>query len=85
MRRGRGMSDYLDDEFPLGDDAGDDTAWVHCPYCGEEVELALDPGGGPVQQYIEDCEVCCRPMQLTISWDDDGAAHARAASDDDVA
>lgn len=79
------MSDFLDDEFPLGEGLPDDTAWVTCPNCGEENELAVDPGGGAVQQYIEDCEICCRPMQLTVTWDDDGVASVHAVSDDDVA
>jgi hypothetical protein len=74
----------LDDEFPLGDGVADVTAWVACPYCGEELELAVDPGGGDVQEYVEDCEVCCRPLQLTVAWDADGAAHASAATDDDA-
>ncbi|HSJ23239.1 MAG TPA: CPXCG motif-containing cysteine-rich protein [Longimicrobiales bacterium] len=78
------MSDFLDEEFPLGDGVADDTAWVECPHCGEENELAVDPGGGILQQYIEDCEVCCRPMQLTVTWDDEGVASAHAVSDDDV-
>jgi hypothetical protein len=56
---------------------------VVCPYCGEAIELAVDPGGGTVQEYVEDCEVCCSPMQLTVSWDDDGTASVYAATDDD--
>jgi ribosomal protein L24E len=54
------MSDYLDAAFPLGDGVADVTARVTCPYCGEEIELAVDPGGGSLQEYVEDCEVCCR-------------------------
>ena len=77
------MSD-LDDEFPLGDGVADLTTWVVCPYCGEEIELGVDPGGGTVQEYVEDCEVCCRPLQLTVSWDVGGAAHAVASTDDDA-
>jgi hypothetical protein len=73
----------LDEEFPLGDGVVDLTAWVACPYCGEEIELAVDPGGGSVQEYVEDCDVCCRPLQLSVSWDEDGVAHAAAATDDD--
>jgi hypothetical protein len=73
----------LDEEFPLGDGVVDLTAWVGCPYCGEEIELAVDPGGGSVQEYVEDCEVCCRPLQLSVSWDEHGVAHAVAATDDD--
>lgn len=72
------MSDWLEDEFPLGDGTADTTAMVSCPYCGEELEVALDPGGTPLQQYVEDCQVCCQPMLLTVRWDDDGAAHVEA-------
>ncbi|HUF49650.1 MAG TPA: CPXCG motif-containing cysteine-rich protein [Longimicrobiales bacterium] len=70
------------DEFPLGDGVADLTAWLTCPYCGEDIELAVDPGGGAVQEYVEDCEVCCRPLQLTVSWDADGAASVYATTDD---
>ena len=73
----------MDEEpFPLGDGVADLTGWVACPYCGEEVELAIDPGGGATQQYVEDCEVCCRPMNLTVTWDSEGAAHVDAGSDE---
>ena len=40
-----------------------------CPYCGEEVELTVDEGGGTVQCYVEDCPVCCRPWQVTVTGD----------------
>jgi hypothetical protein len=63
--------------------AAGSSASVTCPYCGEEVELSLDPSGGASQRYVEDCEVCCRPWQLTISWDSDGAMTVEAQADDD--
>lgn len=62
---------------------GDETAWVHCPYCGERVELVVDPGGGPVQEYVEDCEVCCRPWHLTVRWDGQGNVWVEARTDDE--
>lgn len=74
----------LDDEFPLGNGVADLTTEVACPYCGETLDLAIDPGGGTVQRYVEDCEVCCRPMQLTVSWDEQGIAHADALTDDEA-
>ena len=43
---------------------------VLCPYCGETVELLLDPGGGRLQEYVEDCEVCCRPWQVAVRYED---------------
>ena len=38
-----------------------ETATYDCPYCGEEVETTVDLSGGD-QTYIEDCQVCCRPI-----------------------
>jgi hypothetical protein len=73
----------LDEEFPLGDGVADLTTRAACPYCGEDVELMIDPGGGAVQRYVEDCEVCCRPMQLTVSWDEEGTAHVDALTDEE--
>ena len=45
---------------------------VYCPYCGESVELLVDPGGGVRQDYVEDCEVCCRPWQVRLTFTRDG-------------
>jgi hypothetical protein len=71
-----------DDDEMFGDDAldehegdaADTSALIRCPYCAEEVEITLDPGGGTEQEYVEDCEVCCRPWQLHVTFDLDGAA-----------
>ena len=65
----------LDEEFPLGDGVADVEGTVYCPYCGEPNEVALDPGGGSRQEYVEDCQVCCRPWRVVVSYDADGAAH----------
>jgi hypothetical protein len=70
--------DWMDAAFPLGDGVADTEGSVVCPYCGESVEIALDPGGGALQSYVEDCEVCCRPWRLTVAWDADGVAHVDA-------
>ena len=39
---------------------------LNCPYCGEAITVLVD-ASAPAQGYIEDCEVCCRPMILTSS------------------
>lgn len=39
-----------------------------CPYCGEPVELLVDPGGARRQEYVEDCPVCCRPWTVRVRW-----------------
>lgn len=49
-----------------------DTFDSHCPYCGEPVEVALDPGSGERQRYVEDCPVCCRPWEVEAAHQDDG-------------
>jgi hypothetical protein len=41
------------------------TAEVVCPHCWESVTLSLDLSVEQ-QTYIEDCEVCCRPMQVLV-------------------
>src|ERR1700722_8232478 len=43
-----------------------------CPYCGERFEARIEVSAG-AQEYIEDCQVCCRPMALSIEVEDSGA------------
>jgi hypothetical protein len=64
----------LDEEFPLGDGLADTEATILCPYCGQECQIALDPGSGESQQYVEDCEVCCRPWRVTVRYGREGGA-----------
>ena len=64
----------LDEEFPLGDGTAETDALVTCPYCGEAVEIALDPGSGDDQEYVEDCEVCCQPWRVSVTYDARGEA-----------
>lgn len=64
----------LDDDFPLGDGTADTEATVACPYCSESVEITLDPGSGTAQEYVEDCEVCCQPWRVEVTYDTDGIA-----------
>lgn len=58
----------LDEEFPPGDGTADTSADVTCPYCGQAMTISVDPGGGGFQQYVEDCEVCCNPWQVTLHF-----------------
>jgi len=39
-----------------------------CPYCGEPFELVVDDSAGN-QDYIEDCPVCCRPIEVHLETD----------------
>tara|TARA_R110002020_G_scaffold334074_3_gene549440 strand:- start:866 stop:1045 length:180 start_codon:yes stop_codon:yes gene_type:complete len=41
--------------------------FFQCPYCWEEISMLLDPSVATT--YIEDCEVCCNPIQITAAFD----------------
>ena len=49
---------------------------VDCPFCGESIAILLDLSAGG-QSYIEDCQVCCRPMQVSFETDDLGCKDLR--------
>jgi transposase-like protein len=66
--------DPLDEEFPLGDGTAATDATVTCPHCGEVNVISLDPGSGASQEYVEDCQVCCRPWRVTVRYAADGEA-----------
>jgi transcription elongation factor Elf1 len=42
---------------------------IGCPYCGEAMEIVLDLSAGS-QSYVEDCQVCCQPMQVSFAAED---------------
>lgn len=67
-------ADEPDDDFPAGDGTVETEATVLCPYCGEINEIGLDPGSGRHQEYVEDCQICCRPWRVVVSYLPDGAA-----------
>jgi transcription elongation factor Elf1 len=48
-----------------------------CPYCGEEISMILD-FSVPSQVYVEDCEVCCSPIEISYSAEDDELASFQA-------
>ena len=43
--------------------------FFQCPYCWEEISMLLDLSVRH-QVYVEDCEVCCNPIELTVSYED---------------
>ena len=45
----------------------DDVFVVMCPYCGEQVEIYLEPDVGG--SFVQDCEVCCNPWRVRVSGD----------------
>ncbi len=44
---------------------------IQCPYCWEIIEITVDCSVSS-QEYVEDCEVCCRPIVMTVELTDNG-------------
>jgi len=70
-----GLEPVLD---PATDDApSNDSSFpaefvtVNCPYCGEAFETRADASAGTCT-YVEDCQVCCQPIEMELHVDDDG-------------
>jgi transcription elongation factor Elf1 len=53
-----------------------------CPYCGERISILIDHSATE-QDYIEDCEVCCRPIALAVHIDVDDVVRVVARRGDD--
>lgn len=55
---------------------------IICPYCGEPIEITVDASAGS-QDYIEDCQVCCQPIEMQVEIDPSGeVASVRARHQD---
>jgi hypothetical protein len=55
----------------------------HCPYCGEPIEILVDASAGD-QHYIEDCQVCCRPMMVSVRVDAEGDVQLRLSAENEA-
>jgi len=55
---------------------------ISCPYCGETIFILVDDSL-PEQNYVEDCQVCCRPIVLNVTVDLDGDAAVVATAEND--
>jgi transcription elongation factor Elf1 len=48
-----------------------ETITIQCPYCGESYQTVADLSAGS-QRYVEDCAVCCRPIEIALRVGDAG-------------
>jgi hypothetical protein len=55
---------------------------IECPYCGERITILVDASAGS-QEYIEDCQVCCRPMNIFITVNEDDQPQVEVRRDDE--
>ncbi len=55
---------------------------IGCPYCGESISILIDDSL-PEQQYVEDCQVCCRPIVLDVTADAGGGVAVVAQAENE--
>lgn len=55
---------------------------IQCPYCGEFITILVDTSEF-YQEYIEDCQVCCRPILFKINCEEDSDPHVIALSENE--
>jgi len=56
---------------------------ISCPYCGETIIILIDGSVGD-QQYVEDCQVCCQPIEIGLQVSEDGSSHVDARHENDA-
>lgn len=60
----------------------DDASYI-CDACGEEIVIPLDVTQGAIQEYVEDCPVCCRANVIHVQFDDEGDARVWSEAEQD--
>ena len=56
---------------------------ISCPYCGENIEVVIEVLDES-QEYIEDCQVCCRPIIFDIGVNVDGSTSISVRSENET-
>jgi Cysteine-rich CPXCG len=59
------------------------TRIIECPYCGESIDLLVDMSIDH-QRYVEDCSVCCRPIEIDVAVDEAAGIRVTCSTDSDA-
>ena len=67
----------------ISDDRGGNSGCVQlhpvdCPYCGERFETPVDTSSGSAH-YVEDCQICCQPIDFSLEVDHEGVLRELSA------
>jgi hypothetical protein len=73
-----GLEPVIEPADEAGSDALEQFVEAACPYCGELIPLRLDLSAGS-HAYIEDCQVCCQPIQIGVQVSEAGELEAISA------
>ncbi|ABD80752.1 CPXCG motif-containing cysteine-rich protein [Saccharophagus degradans] len=55
---------------------------IYCPFCGEPISVLIDCSV-PEQEYIEDCQVCCKPIDFMVTVDESGNPNVVVSGEND--
>jgi hypothetical protein len=66
-----GLEPVYEPDAPAAGDGLTPFVAIQCPYCWESYETQVDLSAGSAS-YVEDCQVCCRPMDVSVGVRDDG-------------
>jgi hypothetical protein len=69
-----GLEPVFEPSHETGREPGAASAFhsIQCPYCGERFDTLIETGVGATT-YIEDCQICCQPIELQLQVDSHGA------------
>ncbi|GHD54308.1 Cysteine-rich CPXCG [Marinobacter persicus] len=59
-----------------------DSVMIQCPYCWEMLDISIDPSVEE-QEYVEDCQVCCNPILITVLITADGTPQVEARAENE--
>jgi hypothetical protein len=67
----------VDEQQPDGSEQTEPTKFVtvNCPYCAEQYETQVDLTAGSFT-YVEDCQICCQPIELYVEVNEAGRLRA---------
>ncbi|MGQ0835856.1 MAG: CPXCG motif-containing cysteine-rich protein [Gammaproteobacteria bacterium] len=69
----------LEPVYEPGESAGgvraEEFVAFQCPWCAERIETRVDVSAGQ-QTSVEDCQVCCRPIEMSVELEENGALRA---------
>ena len=54
-----------------------------CPYCGSENSIVIDYSAGMKQEFLLDCEVCCRPIIIALKIDGKEVTYFQATKENE--
>ena len=67
-------------DLPEIDMSSEEASYL-CDSCGEEIVIPVDLSAGAVQEYVEDCPVCCHPHVVHVEVEEHGEVRVWAEAE----